>query len=129
MHRLEDAGAHLVGNALTADERAGEVDFDVEVEAGVRQKLAPAIAFLDADCLADYFNSCYQPLHGIWGLGEALKKLKPTADKKLSVKQLAFAMETVSFNTSMGEVAMRKEDHQVLLPLVQQRKGCIIRSR
>jgi branched-chain amino acid transport system substrate-binding protein len=27
-------------------------------------------------------------------------------------------METVSFNTSMGEVAMRKEDHQVLLPLV-----------
>jgi len=57
-------------------------------------------------------------VHGIWGLGEALKKLKPTADKKLSVKQLAFAMETVSFNTSMGEVAMRKEDHQALLPLV-----------
>jgi branched-chain amino acid transport system substrate-binding protein len=57
-------------------------------------------------------------VHGIWGLGEALKKLKPTADKKLNVKQLAFAMETVSFNTSMGEVAMRKEDHQVLLPLV-----------
>ena len=40
------------------------------------------------------------------------------ADKKVNVKQLAFAMETVSFNTSMGEVAMRKEDHQVLLPLV-----------
>ena len=57
-------------------------------------------------------------VHGIWGLGEALKKLKPTADKKLNVKQLAFAMETVSFNTSMGEVAMRKEDHQALLPLV-----------
>ena len=57
-------------------------------------------------------------VHGIWGLGEALKKLKPAADKKLSVKQLAFAMETVSFNTSMGEVAMRKEDHQALLPLV-----------
>ena len=37
---------------------------------------------------------------------------------KLSVKQLAFAMETVSFNTSMGEVAMRKDDHQALLPLV-----------
>jgi len=26
------------------------------------------MSFLDADCLADYFNSCYQPLHGIWGL-------------------------------------------------------------
>src|ERR1700716_2774894 len=57
------------------------------------------------------------PGHGIWGLGEALKKMKPRADGKVNVKQLAFAMETVSFNTSMGEVAMRKEDHQVLLPL------------
>jgi branched-chain amino acid transport system substrate-binding protein len=56
-------------------------------------------------------------VHGIWGLGEALKKIKPGADGKVSVKQLALAMETVSFNTSMGEVAMRKEDHQVLLPL------------
>ena len=56
-------------------------------------------------------------VHGIWGLGEALKKVKP-ADGKVNVKQLAFAMETVRFNTSMGEVAMRKEDHQVLLPLV-----------
>jgi len=26
------------------------------------------MSFLDANCLADYFNSCYQPLHGIWGL-------------------------------------------------------------
>ena len=26
------------------------------------------MSFLDPDCLADYFNSCYQPLHGIWGL-------------------------------------------------------------
>ena len=25
------------------------------------------MSFLDPDCLADYFNSCYQPLHGIWG--------------------------------------------------------------
>src|SRR5258705_496250 len=57
-------------------------------------------------------------VHGIWGLGEALKKMKPGADGKVNVKQLAFAMETVSFNTSMGEVAMRKEDHQALLPLV-----------
>ena len=57
-------------------------------------------------------------VHGIWGLGEALKKVKPGPDGKLNVKQLAFAMETVTVNTSMGEVAMRKEDHQALLPLV-----------
>src|SRR6266436_156680 len=36
-------------------------------------------------------------VHGIWGLGEALKKMKPGADGKVNVKQLAFAMETVSF--------------------------------
>jgi branched-chain amino acid transport system substrate-binding protein len=57
-------------------------------------------------------------VHGIWGLGEALKKLKPTVGSKLNVKQLAFAMEGISVNTSMGEVVMRKEDHQALLPLV-----------
>lgn len=26
------------------------------------------MSFLNPDCLADYFNDCYQPLHGIWGL-------------------------------------------------------------
>lgn len=26
------------------------------------------MSFLDPDCLADYFDTCYQPLHGIWGL-------------------------------------------------------------
>ncbi|MEU1973370.1 putative lipid II flippase FtsW [Microbacterium sp. NPDC019599] len=26
------------------------------------------MSFLDTNCLADYFDSCYQPLHGIWGL-------------------------------------------------------------
>jgi len=57
-------------------------------------------------------------VHGIWGLGEGLKKVRPGPDGKLDVKQLAFAMETVRVNTSMGEVAMRKEDHQALLPLV-----------
>jgi cell division protein FtsW len=25
-------------------------------------------SFLNPNCLADYFNDCYQPLHGIWGL-------------------------------------------------------------
>ncbi|BDV30395.1 putative lipid II flippase FtsW [Microbacterium terricola] len=26
------------------------------------------MSFLNPDCLADYLNSCYQPLHGIWAL-------------------------------------------------------------
>nr|WP_221446881.1 putative lipid II flippase FtsW [Microbacterium thalassium] len=26
------------------------------------------LSFLNEDCLADYYNTCYQPLHGIWGL-------------------------------------------------------------
>ena len=54
-------------------------------------------------------------VHGIWGLGEALKSLK---DGKFSVKALAFAMEKVKVQTSMGEIAMRAEDHQALIPLV-----------
>jgi len=26
------------------------------------------MSFLNPDCLGDYYNDCYQPLHGIWGL-------------------------------------------------------------
>ena len=44
----EDARAHLVGEALTADDGGIEIDFDVKVEAGVvRSQFAPAIAFAD----------------------------------------------------------------------------------
>ena len=56
-------------------------------------------------------------LHGMWGLGEALKGVKPGADGKLSVKSLAFAMEKVSFESSMGKITMRPDDHQALIPL------------
>ncbi|GAA1987552.1 putative lipid II flippase FtsW [Microbacterium pumilum] len=31
-------------------------------------RLARIMSFLDQDCIADYFDSCYQPLHGVWGL-------------------------------------------------------------
>jgi cell division protein FtsW len=31
-------------------------------------RMARIMSFLDPNCLADYFDSCYQPLHGIWGL-------------------------------------------------------------
>jgi branched-chain amino acid transport system substrate-binding protein len=57
-------------------------------------------------------------VHGIWGLGEALKALKVEKDAKLSVKALAFAMEKVKVQSSMGEIAMRADDHQALIPLV-----------
>ena len=56
-------------------------------------------------------------VHGMWGLGEALKALNGKAGDKLSVKALAFAMEKVTVETSVGPVKMRAEDHQALLPL------------
>jgi cell division protein FtsW len=31
-------------------------------------RLARIMSFLDQNCIADYFDSCYQPLHGVWGL-------------------------------------------------------------
>ncbi len=55
--------------------------------------------------------------HGIWGLGEALKAMKATAGDKLDVKKLAFAMENVTVESSMGPIKMRADDHQALLPL------------
>jgi branched-chain amino acid transport system substrate-binding protein len=56
--------------------------------------------------------------HAMWGLGEGLKTMKPAEGGKLSIKDLAFALEKVKIQTSMGEVAMRADDHQALLPLV-----------
>ena len=55
--------------------------------------------------------------HGVWGIGEALKALKAKPDDKVNVKALAFAMEKVTVETSMGPVKMRAEDHQALIPL------------
>jgi branched-chain amino acid transport system substrate-binding protein len=56
-------------------------------------------------------------VNGIWGLGEALKKLKAAPGAKVSVKAIAFAKEGIKVQTAMGEVEMRKEDHQALIPL------------
>jgi len=55
--------------------------------------------------------------HGMWGIGEALKALKGKPRDKVSVKALAFAMEKVTVDTSMGPIKMRAEDHQALVPL------------
>ena len=56
-------------------------------------------------------------VHGMWGIGEALKAMKGKPGDKLNVKQLAFAMEKVTVDSSMGPIKMRPEDHQALLPL------------
>ncbi|HEX4892748.1 MAG TPA: ABC transporter substrate-binding protein [Hyphomicrobiaceae bacterium] len=56
-------------------------------------------------------------VHGMWGIGEALKALNGKPGDKLSVKALAFAMEKVTVQTSVGPVKMRADDHQALLPL------------
>lgn len=31
-------------------------------------RMARITSFLDPNCIDDYYNGCYQPLHGIWGL-------------------------------------------------------------
>ncbi|MEZ5818770.1 MAG: ABC transporter substrate-binding protein [Hyphomicrobiaceae bacterium] len=56
-------------------------------------------------------------VHGMWGIGEALKALKAKPGDKLDIKKLAFAMEQVTVETSVGPVKMRAEDHQALVPL------------
>ncbi len=56
-------------------------------------------------------------IHGIWGLGEALKGLSGKAGDKISVKALAFSMEKAKVSTSLGDVSMRADDHQALIPL------------
>ena len=47
----ENARAHLVLKALTADNRCGEIDFDIHAETGMRLKFAPAAVFFDANRL------------------------------------------------------------------------------
>ena len=52
------------------------------------------------------------------GTGRSPEALKAKPGDKLNVNALAFAMEKVTVDTSMGEISMRAEDHQALLPLV-----------
>jgi len=55
-------------------------------------------------------------VNGMLGLGEALKALKGKAGDKVSVKQIALAMENVTVESSLGPVTMRREDHQAMTP-------------
>ncbi len=56
-------------------------------------------------------------VHGIWGLGEALKALKGKPGDAVSVKQIALAMENVTVDTDVGPIKMRREDHQAITPV------------
>ena len=49
---------------------------------------------------------------GVTFLGEALKQVKPQ-DGKLSVPELAKALEKVTYTSPLGTYTMRAEDHQV----------------
>jgi branched-chain amino acid transport system substrate-binding protein len=63
-----------------------------------------------------------QTVIGITFLGEALKQVKPQ-DGKLSVPELAKALEKVTYTSPLGTYTMRAEDHQVQLPMVVSKVG------
>jgi branched-chain amino acid transport system substrate-binding protein len=48
--------------------------------------------------------------------GEALKATPPK-DGKISIKDIALAIENVHYNAPHGPMAMRKEDHQAYIPI------------
>lgn len=58
-----------------------------------------------------------QTVFGLALVHEALKSVK-ASNGVLSVKALALAMETTKVKTPVGELSIRAEDHQVLLPVV-----------
>jgi branched-chain amino acid transport system substrate-binding protein len=63
-----------------------------------------------------------QTVIGVRFLGEALKQVPPK-DGKLSVPDLARALEKVAYTSSLGTYTMRAEDHQVQLPMVVSKVG------
>ncbi len=62
------------------------------------------------------YNVQGDTVNGIMGLGEALKALKGKPGDKVNVKQIALAMEKVKFETALGPISIRSEDHQALTP-------------
>jgi branched-chain amino acid transport system substrate-binding protein len=51
-------------------------------------------------------------------LQEALSKADMSKDRIERINSLIDSLEKISYRTPMGEVSMRKEDHQLILPLV-----------
>ncbi len=58
-----------------------------------------------------------QTIFAMGMLGEALKSVKPE-NGKLNVTSLVTALEKATYNSPIGEMRMRSDDHQVLLPMV-----------
>ncbi|MGG4773174.1 branched-chain amino acid ABC transporter substrate-binding protein [Paenalcaligenes sp. Me52] len=59
-----------------------------------------------------------QTVFGIQMLGEALRNTSPNADGKMDATQLALNLENVTLTGPLGEIAIRADDHQVMLPIV-----------
>ncbi len=59
-----------------------------------------------------------QTVFGIQMLGEALRNTEANADGKLNTTQLALNLENVTLQGPLGEIAIRADDHQVMLPIV-----------
>ncbi|WP_372658003.1 branched-chain amino acid ABC transporter substrate-binding protein [Hydrogenophaga sp.] len=58
-----------------------------------------------------------QTVFGLLMVGDALKRVKPEGGQ-FSVNALARALESTKITTPLGEISMRAEDHQALLPMV-----------
>lgn len=58
-----------------------------------------------------------QAVYGLIMTGEVLKTIKPE-NGKLNVNALATALETATSKMPLGEMRMRAEDHQLLMPMV-----------
>lgn len=59
-----------------------------------------------------------QTVFGIQMLGEALRNTEANADGKLNTTQLALNLENVTLQGPLGGIAIRADDHQVMLPIV-----------
>lgn len=59
-----------------------------------------------------------QTVFGIQMLGEALRNTEANADGRLNTTQLALNLENVTLQGPLGEIAIRADDHQVMLPIV-----------
>lgn len=58
-----------------------------------------------------------QTMIGIQMLGEAMKNTSAKDNGRININELALNLENVVINGPMGEVAMRADDHQVMLPI------------
>ncbi|WP_113910546.1 branched-chain amino acid ABC transporter substrate-binding protein [Roseovarius dicentrarchi] len=75
----------------------------------------------DYKAVTGHYPSYVEPatVFGVMLLGEALKNVEPTEDG-LNAEDLALALEQATVQTPMGQISMRSDDHQVILPMIVQ---------